>query len=101
MEYLLSDGGKVNLYNNNDIAKFIFLAMPQLGVSFVGDVPHLVQTPQVKKIFELSQMFQLRRAASRQRRLEALVSGKVTESRDPDTLYDECFGEDFDDHIPF
>lgn len=97
MQYELSNGVKINLYNNTDIAKFVYLKLPTLGVSFVGEVPHLTSTPAVKKIHEIAQRLAMRRAFTRRKRIEE-IRNKVTNPAD--ALYDECFRDEYDDDIP-
>lgn len=93
MEYLLSNGEKVSLYKNDDIAKFVMLKLPRLGLSFVGEVPHLKHTESVRKINLIAQRLQYRRDLTRRKRLEEAAKRPI------DQLYDDMFLED--DYCPF
>lgn len=61
MHYLLSNGEKVLLNTNNDVAKFVLFVMPREGLRFIGTQPKLIQTPHVKKLFEISKKLALKR----------------------------------------
>lgn len=82
------------MYKNDDVAKFVMLKLPDLGLHFAGEVPHLKQTESVRKIHFIAQRLAHRRALTRRRRLEARQN-----QRPIDQFYQDCFEPDED--IPF
>lgn len=91
MEYHLSNGETVNLYSNNDVAKFVLLKLPTLGFTFVGAVPHLRQTEQVRKYAMVAQRLALRRTLARRAKLERMTQRPI----------DDMYDDHFDDDVPF
>lgn len=89
MIFKLSNGDDVNLVNNREVAKFLTFVYPRLDVHFVGEVPHLVYTDDVKKIQAINRHIQYNR---RQKAARDAARQQLIE----EYMYDE-----FDDDIPF
>lgn len=85
----LSNGVKVNLPNNFETAKFLLFKFPELHVTFVGAVPHMVVNTSTQKLIEVRKRIAMNREM-KQRRILARQ-----EFVDSDLL------DEFDDDIPF
>lgn len=86
MYYKLTNGEEVNLRNNIDIAKFIYLVAPFKRLAFADGVtiPHVTVTKEVSNILRIHNKLMNRKLAKHQEFIDSLV-----------------YGEDYDDESPF
>lgn len=86
MYYKLTNGEEVNLRNNTEVAKFIYLVAPFKRLKFAEGVaiPHVTVTKEVSNILQVHNKLMNRKLKKHQELIDAIV-----------------FGEDYDDACPF
>lgn len=86
MYYKLTNGEEVNLRNNTEVAKFIYLVAPFKRLKFAEGVavPHVTVTKEVSNILQVHNKLMNRKLKKHQELIDAIV-----------------FGEDYDDECPF
>ena len=86
MYYKLTNGEEVNLRNNTEVAKFIYLVAPFKRLKFAEGVavPHVTVTKEVSNILQVHNKLMNRKLEKHQELIDAIV-----------------FGEDYDDECPF
>ena len=86
MYYKLTNGEEVNLRNNTEVAKFIYLVAPFKRLKFAESVavPHVTVTKEVSNILQVHNKLMNRKLKKHQELIDAIV-----------------FGEDYDDACPF
>ncbi|WHS68340.1 hypothetical protein [Lundtoftevirus Lu221] len=86
MYYKLTNGEEVNLRNNTEVAKFIYLVAPFKRLKFAEGVavPHVTVTKEVSNILQIHNKLMNRKLKKHQELIDAIV-----------------FGEDYDDECPF
>lgn len=89
MIFKLSNGEEVNLVNNRETAKFLTFVYPRLGTVFVGEIPRLVYSEEVKKFQAINRQIQHNRHL------------KAARDAARQQLIEEYTFDEFDDDIPF
>lgn len=86
MYYKLTNGEEVNLRNNTEVAKFIYLVAPFKRLKFAEGVavPHVTVTKEVSNILQVHNKLMNRKLKKHQELIDAIV-----------------LGEDYDDACPF
>lgn len=86
MYYKLNDGSEVNLRNNIDVAKFVYLVAPFKRLQFAEGVtaPHITVTKEVTNILRVHHKIMNKKMAKHQAYIDSII-----------------FGEDYDDESPF
>lgn len=86
MYYKLSNGGEVNLRNNTEVAKFIYLVAPFKRLKFAEGVavPHVTVTPAVSNILRIHNKITNRILAKHRAYIDSIMAD-----------------EDYDDECPF
>lgn len=89
MEYTLGTGERINLTGNVNTAKFLLFVFHRLNTNFVGPVPHMVITEEIKKLIRIRQKLEANKR--HQRNLEQVRQA----------LRDEFNEQEWDDDVPF
>ncbi|WKV17136.1 hypothetical protein [Salmonella phage PKM.Hi.22.6] len=86
MYYKLTNGEEVNLRNNTEVAKFVYLVAPFKRLKFAEGVavPHVTVTKEVSNILQVHNKLMKKKLAKHQAFIDSLV-----------------YGEDYDDESPF